>query len=140
MIAVGLHAAWNGAIVASIGFEDDRILAVAAMAFVAIFAASVVLVTLVRRRERRDYLAAMPVIAPRYGVTPDEVGVFGSWTELLAHRRRLPRSQRGRFDDLHAALARLAALHARPGDIDPIDEQRLLGQLTDARAAITSPA
>jgi RsiW-degrading membrane proteinase PrsW (M82 family) len=137
VIAVGLHAGWNGAIVAAIGFEDDRILAAAALAFVAIFASSIVLVTLVRRRERRDYVAAIPFITRRYGVTPDEVGVFSSWTELLAHRRRLPRSHRGRFDDLHAALARLAALHARPGDIDPVDEQRLVRQLTDARATIT---
>jgi hypothetical protein len=137
LIAVALHAGWNGAIVASIGFEDDRILAAAALAFVAIFASSIVLVTLVRRRERRDYVAAIPFITHRYGVTPDEVGVFSSWTELLAHRRRLARSHRGRFDDLHAALARLAALHARPGDIDPVDEQRLVSQLTDARTAIT---
>ena len=137
LIAVGLHAGWNGAIVASIGFDDDRIIVVAALVFVAIFALSIVLVALVRRRERRDYAVAMPFMAHRYAVTPDEVGVFGSWTELLAHRRRLPRAHRGRFDDLHAALARLAALHARPGDIDPVDEQRLFRQLADARAALS---
>ena len=136
LIAVGLHAGWNGAIVASIGFDDDRIIVVAALVFVALFSLSIVLVALVRRRERRDYVAAMPFVAHRYAVTPDEVGVFGSWTELLAHRRRLPRAHRGRFDDLHAALARLAALHARPGDIDPVHEQRLFRQLVDARSAL----
>jgi protease PrsW len=135
-IAVALHAAWNGAIVASIGFDDDRILVVAAAAFVAIFALTVVLVALVRRRERRDYVAAMPYVVHRYGLPPEEVGVFSTWGEMLSHRRRLPRAHRRRFDDVHAALARLAALHARPGTVDPVDEQRLAQQLREARAAM----
>ena len=136
LIAVGLHAAWNGAIVASVDAGDDRIIAVGAVAFVAIFASSIVLVTVLRRRERTAYLAAMPYVTQRYGVTTEEVGMFGSWAEMLADRRRLPRANRRPFDDLHAALARLAALHARPGTIDPVDEQRLFQQLTDARTAL----
>lgn len=136
VIAVGLHAGWNGAIVASVDLADDRILLVAALTFVAIFALSIVLVTVLRRLERRAYLAAIPYVTKRYGVTTEEVGMFSSWAEMLAHRRRLPRANRRQFDDLHAALARLAALHARPGTIDPVAEQRLFQQLTDARTAL----
>ncbi len=135
VVAVLLHAGWNGAIVASIGLDDDRIIVVAALAFVAIFVLTAVMVALVRRAERRDYVAAMPYVAQHYGVSPDEVGMFRTWGEMLAHRRRLPRRQRRRFDDTHAALARLAALHARPGRTDPVDEQRLVAQLRDARSA-----
>jgi protease PrsW len=140
VIAVALHAAWNGAIVASIGLDDERILLVAAVAFVGIFALTVVLVTLVRRGERRDYVAAMPYVAHRYGLTADEVSVFSTWGALLSHRRRLPRAHRRRFDDVHAALARLAALHARPGGVDPVDEERLAQQLREARLAMQSPS
>jgi protease PrsW len=136
VIAVLLHAGWNGAIAASIGFDDDRILIVAAAAFVAVFALTIVLVALVRRRERRDYVAAMPYVAHRYRVPPEEVGMFRTWGEMLSLRRRLPRADRRRFDDLHAALARLAALHARPGPVDPVDEQRLAQQLDATRAAM----
>jgi protease PrsW len=140
VIAVALHAAWNGAIVASINLDDERILLVAAATFVLIFALTVVLVSLVRRRERRDYVAAMPYVVHRYGLPAEEVGIFSTWGDLLSHRRRLPRAQRRRFDDVHAALARLAALHARPGAVDPVDEQRLELQLREARVAMRSPS
>lgn len=136
LIAVGLHAGWNGAIVASISADDERIVLVAALAFVVIFVATVVLVVVVRRNEKRTYIAAMPYVAQRYGLTMVEVGAFRTWSEMLAHRRRLPRRQRRGFDDLHAALARLVALHGRAGAIDPVDEQRLVTQLHQARSAM----
>lgn len=136
LIAVGLHAGWNGAIVAAIGAGDDRIIVVAAGAFLVIFVLTVVLVLVVRRREKQLYLATMPYVASRYGMTMAEVGVFRTWREMLAHRRVLPRRQRRRFDDLHAALARLVALHGRGGEIDPVVEQRLVAQLNEARSAM----
>lgn len=139
LIAVGLHAGWNGAIVAAISADDDRIVWVAGGAFLIVFVLTVILVMGVRRSEKRAYLAAMPYVAQRYGLTLAEVGVFSTWPEMLGHRRALSRRQRRRFDDLHAALARLVALHARGGQIDAIDEQRLVAQLQDARTAMRTP-
>ncbi|CAN5594727.1 hypothetical protein BH23ACT3_BH23ACT3_10660 [soil metagenome] len=93
---------------ASIGFDDDRILIV----------------------------AAMPYVVHRYGVPLEEVGMFSAWADMLSHRRRLSRAHRRRFDELHAALARLAAHHSRPGTVDPVDEQPLAQQLAEAREAM----
>ena len=135
-VAMALHAAWNGSLVAAGGREDLTLLAVAASAFVGIFTLTAAVLLLVRRSERRDYLAAVPFLTATYRLPPGEVAVFGSWRELVAARRRLPKPARGAFDDLHAALARLAALHARPVTTDPADEARLLAQLDEARQAI----
>jgi RsiW-degrading membrane proteinase PrsW (M82 family) len=135
-VAIALHAAWNGSLVAFSEQEDTMLLAAAAAAFVGVFVLSGVLLTYVRHDERRDYLAAAPAIAARYGIAPAEVGTFATWRELLAARKRLPGPARRGFDDLHAALARLAALHARAQPVDPAVEARLVAQLQTARRAI----
>jgi RsiW-degrading membrane proteinase PrsW (M82 family) len=135
-VAMALHAAWNGSLVAFSDQEDTTLLAGAAAAFVGIFVLSVVLLAYVRHDERRDYVAAAPAMAERYGIPAGEVGTFATWRELLAARKRLPKPARQRFDDLHAALARLAALHARSQPVDPAVESRLVGQLETARRAI----
>jgi hypothetical protein len=54
---------------------------------------------------------------------------------MLATRRALPRSGRHHFDKVHAALARLALFYRREGGNDPANEQRLAGQLHQARSA-----
>lgn len=139
LIAVGLHAGWNGSLVLAARTGEDLIVLVAAVAFLVVFVLTALMVLAVRRAERRTYLAAMPYLAHHYGVPLAEIGMFTTWGEMLSHRRRLPRHQRRRFDDTHAALARLAALHGRPGATDPYEEQRLESQLHDARAGMTSP-
>jgi protease PrsW len=131
LIAVGLHAAWNGSIVAAVELDDERIILVAALGFVVVFVVTALMVIAVRRAERRAYIASMPYLVERYRVPIHEVGQFSTWREMLAARRSLPRDRRRRFDDTHAALARLAALHGRPGPTDPADEERLVGQLQD---------
>lgn len=136
-IAIVLHAAWNGAIVAATSLEADLVLVVAMLGSVAVFGLTIVMVVVVRRAERRVYLAAMPYLAAHYGIPPAELGMFRTWAEMLAHRRRLPRRHRPRFDQTHAALARLAALHDRPGPTDPVDEARLVAQLHEARRAMS---
>jgi protease PrsW len=138
VIAVVLHAGWNGSLVVAGATGEDWILVVAALSFVVIFGLTVVMVVMVRRAERRQYLAAMPYLAQRYQIPEHEIGMFGTWSEMLAHRRRLSRSQRRRFDDTHAALSRLAALHAQPGDPEAAVEYRLAMQLRDARAAMAA--
>jgi hypothetical protein len=75
------------------------------------------------------------MLASRYGVSGDEARAFAHWRTMLMSRRRLPRRQRVHFDAVHAALARLAFLHSRPGPINPVDEKRLVDQLQRARSA-----
>jgi protease PrsW len=140
LIAVALHAAWNGSIVAAVEADDERIILVAALGFVVVFVITALMVVLVRRAERRAYIASMPYLAQRYEIPPHEVGQFSTWPEMLAARRSLQRDRRRQFDDTHAALARLAALHARPGPTDPVDEERLAGQLEEARAGMMAPS
>jgi RsiW-degrading membrane proteinase PrsW (M82 family) len=137
-IAVALHAGWNGSLVLAGETGEDWILVVAALGFLVIFGLTVAMVILLRGAERRRYLAAMPHLAQRYQIPVHEIGVFSTWSEVLAHRRRLPRSQRRRFDEVHAALSRLAALYAQPGTPDLSAEYRLAMQVRDARAALAA--
>jgi RsiW-degrading membrane proteinase PrsW (M82 family) len=138
VLAVMLHAAWNGSLVWAGETGSGWILAGAALSFVAVFGGAIGLVATVRRREREQYLAMAPTLVAHYGLSPAEVGVHGSWSELLTARRGLPRSQRRDFDQLHAALARLAALHARPAGVDRADEALLVDQLQRARGVVAS--
>ncbi|MGF1599647.1 MAG: PrsW family glutamic-type intramembrane protease [Acidimicrobiales bacterium] len=134
-LAVGSHAAWNGSLSYADATGDAATLAIAAACFVGLFVAAVVTVVVIRRSEQRDFLTAVPMLAQRYGVPQHEAQVFGYWRSLLLARRRLPRGQRSDFDAVHAALARLALLHARPGPVDLADELRLVDQLQRARAS-----
>ena len=88
----------------------------------------------VGQRERRQFLAVAPMLVQRYGLTAAELEMFSDWGRMLAVRRSLPRSKRRTFDGVHAGLARLAVLHARPG-VNPADEARLVNLLYEARAA-----
>jgi RsiW-degrading membrane proteinase PrsW (M82 family) len=135
-VAIGLHAAWNGSLVATGDSGDLTLFTVAAIAFVGVFVAAAALVITIRRRERHDYFEAIPFLVATYGLTAAEVTAFGSWKELLTARRQLSKSDRGCFDDLHAALARLAAFHARQAATGAADEARLVQQLTTARTAL----
>lgn len=133
--AVALHAAWNGSLVAAAVTGDLQIVLLASLAFVGVFLVTVIKVVRMRRREERAFVAAMPALIARYALHPDEVERYGKWREVHRARRRLPKPERKHFDQRHAALARLAALHARQGAIDPADEARLREQLERARQA-----
>jgi RsiW-degrading membrane proteinase PrsW (M82 family) len=135
LVAVGLHAAWNGSLVLTEAIDEPLVVGVAALGFVTLFAASGVMVVVVRRREQRRYLQLVPFLAQRYGIDPRQASTFADWRGMLAARRRLPRAERRRFDQMHQALARLAALHRRPGPLDPADEAILVDQLRRAQAA-----
>ena len=134
-LAVVSHAAWNGSIVYTEETGNTAAIGIAALCFIALFLAAVVTVISIRSSQQKRFLSAVPMLAGRYGMSPAEVQLFGRWREMLAARRRLPRHRRSSFDAVHAALARLASLHARPGPIDTIDEQRLADQLRRARQA-----
>jgi RsiW-degrading membrane proteinase PrsW (M82 family) len=136
-LAVVSHAAWNGSIVFAQETGNGLALGIAALCFVALFVTAGVTVVIIRSNQQRRFLAAVPILAGRYEMTPAEVAIFGHWRQMLATRRGLPRVQRSKFDAVHAALARLALLHERPGPIDSVDEQRLSDQLRRARQALS---
>ena len=128
-VSIGLHMSWNGSLVAADQTGNAGIVGLAALAFVGVFVSTIVMVVRVRRRERQQLLAAVPVLAARYGIDPADAAVFASWRTVVRTRRHLHRGDRRRFDDLHATLARLAALHARPGPVDAGAEARLVAHL-----------
>lgn len=132
LLAIGLHAAWNGSLVLSAEKESLLVLLAAIAVFVGIFFGTVVMVVLVRRQERVLFTRSVPLLAERYGIPASQGAVFTDWQRLRRTRRALPRRDRRRFDRQHAALAQLAALHARPGDPSPAEEQRLLAAWHDS--------
>lgn len=132
LLAVGLHAAWNGSLVFSAESGSLLVLLVAIVVFVGIFVSTVTMVILVHRRERETFTRSVPALAARYGIPASQGLVFTDWRTLRRVRRSLPRRERRRFDRRHAALAQLAALHARPGEPSAADEQRLLAAWHDS--------
>lgn len=132
LLAVGLHAAWNGSIVFSSETGSVVVLLGAIAVFVGIFVSTVTMVILVHRQEREIFTRSVPLLAARYGIPASQGLVFTDWGALRRTRRALPRRERRRFDRQHAALARLAALHARPGEPPQADVQRLLAAWHDS--------
>ncbi len=132
-LAIGSHAAWNGSLSLADATGEGAIIGVAALAFVVLFFAAAIAVARERRREERRLVSLAPTLAARYGLHPAEWEIFGHWDTMIRARKQLPRSARQSFDDMHAAMARLAALHDRPGGVDPVEEQRLWAQLHRAR-------
>lgn len=130
--AVALHASWNGSLTLATGDAGAWVILGAIVVFVGVFVVTGVMVIRMRQRERARFVASVPVIAPRYGITVEQGMVFTDWQGLLRTRRSLPRSQRRRFDRQHAALARLVALNARPGGPPAADEARLLAAWNDS--------
>ena len=137
-LAAASHAAWNGSLSYAEQSGNDAAFAIAALCFVGLFAAAVITVFVIRKRQQRRFVQAAPMLAQRYGVTPAEAHMFSDWRRMLSSRRDLPRGSRPGFDAVHAALARLALLHERPGPLDVVAEQRLVDQLHRARAAASA--
>lgn len=142
-LAVAAHAAWNGSLTVAAPDADTgegggpAVLLIVVPLFVGLFVAVTVALVKLGRSERRRFIAQTPFLTQRYGLTPDEQEWFAGWPQLLAARRSLPRRARRRFDEVHAALARLALLHRRLADADPAKEAVLAGQLDDARRRLT---
>lgn len=130
VVAVALHAGWNGAIVVSTRTDSAGLLALAGAVFVGILTATGLMVVVVRANEKHRLMSALRPLAQAYSLRPDQVAPFSDWRELIRARRRLTRTERRNFDRRHAVLARLAALHARRDGIDPVDEARLRAELT----------
>ncbi len=135
LLAVLSHAVWNGSAAAAqhLGDFGVEVLLRSVIAFVALFFTFAAVLYRVRRKEERRFTQLVPWLAERYGLTAPEVALFGDFTRMLTARKRLTSAQRGWFDRVHAALARLAVLHDRPGGADPATEQVLVNQLQQAR-------
>ena len=138
LLAVLSHALWNGSAVAAQHFGEDGLefLLQTVAAFVALFFTFAAVLYRVRRKEERRFCELVPWLAQRYGLTAPEVALFGDFKAMLVARKRLTPQQRGWFDRVHAALARLAVLHDRPGGADPATEQALVAQLQQARFGV----
>jgi len=134
-LAVVTHAAWNSPLWFEEWEESGTALAIALVSFVALFSAVVVGLARIRLRERRLFIQITPTLVERYSLTEAEVDVFSSWRRMLGYRRTLSKSNRRKFDGVHSALARLALLHSRPRELDPMDEARLVASLNEARSA-----
>ncbi len=132
-LAVACHAAWNGSLAFSGENESITVIVGAAIGFFLLFVAAAITVTRIRRHDQRRFTEVVPFLAQRYGMSSQEIEVFGSWKTVLSGRRRLPRSQRRAFDEVHSALARLALFHRRTGPQDPATEYILTEQLRLAR-------
>jgi RsiW-degrading membrane proteinase PrsW (M82 family) len=135
-LAVATHAAWNGSLAASATWSDSAavIILVAIGGFVVLFLSFVSVLYRIRRREERRFIQLVPWLARRYGLSPAEISSFGNFRAMLAIRKTLDKAQRRQFDAVHAALARLAVLHDRPGETDVATEQLLVDQLQRARS------
>lgn len=134
-LAVVSHALWNGSLVlADVTYTGDEtvsglVLLGAVALFVVLFATVGATLTVMRRREQRRFVAAIPGLVLRYSVSPTEAACFVGWRQLLQHRRTLSRSRRRDFDRVHAALARLSLVQ---DGRDPVREQVLAVELREA--------
>lgn len=135
-IAVGLHALWNGSLTYAASASEEEgavVIGLTLLLFVLLFIVTGAVLFSFRRKEQRQFTEMIPFLVHRYGLTPAEKVVFGNWRDMLRIRSSLERSRRKHFDDVHSALARLAALHMRQVGPDPVEEQRLVDQLSTAR-------
>jgi protease PrsW len=133
-LAICCHAAWNGSITA---FEKKpKLLLIVAMLFVALFVAAIVVTTRIRKAEKARFLAMVPAMATRYGLTVPELNVFANWNTLRSTRAALDRPKKKAFGSLHGALAQLAFLHHRGGDLDTVEEHVLVDQMNAALAKL----
>jgi RsiW-degrading membrane proteinase PrsW (M82 family) len=135
-LAVLSHALWNGSAAAAqlMGDVGIGVLLLTVLAFVVLFFTFAVVLYRVRRKEERRFCELVPWLAQRYGLAALEVGLFGDFKAMIVARKRLAKAQRRWFDRMHAALARLAVLHDRPGGADKATEEALVAQLHHARS------
>lgn len=134
-LAIGTHMAWNGALVIGGEMGNVGLIGLVALLFVVLFVVVAIVLIRFRSREQQRFTALVPFLAQRYGLTAGEVQVFSEWRTMLRTRKALPKAQRKHFDGVHAALARLAVLYGREGELDHATEELLRSQLHEARSA-----
>lgn len=133
------HAIWNATTLLVVDERGAIVAAILMLGFVALFITCAVVLAVGRGRRAHRFVQLVPILTARYQLRYGELVAFSDWRRLLATRRSLPnRAARRRFDAVHGAVARLAALQDRPGGPTREEERRALAELEDARAGITS--
>lgn len=133
--AIAAHAIWNATTLLAVDATGALVAGALLVGFVVLFIGCAVTLAVARGRRASRFVAVVPMLTARYGLRYEELVAFSDWRRLLATRRALPgRASRRRFDAVHGAVARLAALHDRPGGPTPDEEQLALGELEAARA------
>jgi RsiW-degrading membrane proteinase PrsW (M82 family) len=141
-LAVATHALWNGSL--ALGeitpdvTEDVAIgvIVVTAALFVILFFSVALALVRARRSEVRRFEQMTPFLVRQYRLSDAEAVQFTDWATMLRARRVMPRRARRSFDRVHAALARLAMVHAGLNDVDATVEQVLSAQLDEARTEL----
>lgn len=129
-LAIATHAAWNGSLV---GLQDrPGLLVVVLLLFVLLFVSAAIACYKMHTAERRRFVAAAPALAHQFGLAPNEVNVFATWSSLRSARKSLDRPRRRAFDALHGSLSRLASLQARGGSPDSAEARVYGDQLRSA--------
>ncbi len=130
VLAMALHAAWNGSL--SIGETEGgaAIIFVVALLFIGLFVSSAIGLAWLRSRDTKRYLQLAPMLADRYAIDIHRVGI------LLDHKSRQQvrselkdKQQRRAFTQESTAMVRLAALFDYDEMPQPQDESRLYSQL-----------
>lgn len=107
-LAVVLHATWNGTLIAS---EDlPELLVVVGLLFIVLFAATIVVVSLLRRSQARAFEQQVPAIATITGLDAEETAMFADTGAYLRQRRLLPPRQRRLLGRLRWALHAIGSL------------------------------
>jgi protease PrsW len=128
------HALWNGTTLLAAEAAGALVAGMLVLGFISVFVTCAVLLAVARGRRARRFVELVPFLTSRYGLRQEELIAFSDWRRLLATRRALPdRATKRRFDTVHGAVARLAALHDRPGGPTGPEEREALADLTAAR-------
>jgi protease PrsW len=128
------HALWNGTTLLAAEAAGALVAGLLVLGFISVFVVCAVLLAVARGRRARRFVELVPFLTSRYGLRQEELIAFSDWRRLLATRRALPdRATKRRFDTVHGAVARLAALQDRPGGPTGSEEREALADLTAAR-------
>lgn len=138
VVAIALHAAWNGALTLGETEGGAVITLLTLLLFVGLFAATAIGLGQLNARDTRRYRELIPFLAARYNMSHDQVA-------LLLDRKSL-RQERARTSDKAAAkqlmvragaMSRLAALFDHDHKPAEADEARLRSQLLDSTPAVS---
>jgi RsiW-degrading membrane proteinase PrsW (M82 family) len=138
--AIAAHAIWNATTLFAVDATGAVVAGALVLGFVVLFVSCAVTLAVARGRRARRFVSIVPMLTTRYRLRYEELVAFSDWRRLLATRRALPgRASRRRFDAVHGAVARLAALQDRPGGPTPDEEELALSELEAARAGTLAP-
>ncbi len=136
LVAMGLHAAWNGSISIAESESGMVVAGIVLLSFVVLFVLTTIGVIVLRRRDQRRYNMLAPAIAARYGVPLDRAQMLLDASKRRDVRRALPNAQaRVQLDAEASALTRLAAMLDYDGMPVPDQESRLVSALAAARGS-----